>query len=66
MCTRLNASRAANHRLNEITDRKICMTVNELAALNRPPGTLLLTPGRALLQGLHVRFGDIGRDLGCN
>lgn len=61
----VNASRAANHRQNQVTERKICAAVNGLAVLKPPAGDPAANPSRAYLQGLHVRFTEIGRDLGC-
>lgn len=62
----VNASRAANHRQNEITERKICTAISGLVVLKPPPGDPASNPSRAYLQGLHVRFTQISGALGCN
>jgi hypothetical protein len=61
----VNTSRAANHRQSVATERKICTEVNGLASLKPPAGNPADNPSRAYLQGLHVRFTEISRDLGC-
>ena len=59
------ASRAAQQRQGELVERKLCSTLDGLARLQPPPGNPSTNPSRAYLQGLHLRFIDLGRDLGC-
>lgn len=61
----VNASRAANHHQNEVTQRKICTAVIALAVLQPPAGDPAANPSRAYLQGLHARFTAISSALGC-
>lgn len=61
----VNTSRAAYRHQSELAERKICTTLTSLAALQPPAGDPAANPSRAYLQGLHDRFTEISRDLGC-
>lgn len=59
------SSRAAQQRQGALVERKLCSTLGALARLQPPPGNPKTNPSRAYLQGLHLKFIDLGRDLGC-
>lgn len=59
------ASRAAQQRQEQMLEHKLCSTLDGLARLQPPPGNPQANPSRAYLQGLHLKFTDLGRDLGC-
>ena len=61
----VNTSRAAYRHQSQVAQRKICITLTSLAALQPPAGDPAANPSRAYLQGLHDRFTEISRDLGC-
>ena len=58
-------SRAAQQHQGELVEAKLCSTLDGLARLQPPPGNPDTNPSRAYLQGLHLKFIDLGRDLGC-
>jgi hypothetical protein len=61
----VNSTQAAQRRQGAAVERKLCSTLGGLAHLQPPPGNPSTNPSRAYLQGLHSKFIDLGRDLGC-
>lgn len=61
----VNSTQAAQRRQGELAEHKICSTLGGLGRLRPPPGNPDTNPSRAYLQGLHLKFIDLGRDLGC-
>ena len=56
---------AAQQRQGVIIGRKICTTMQRLAALQPPPGNPASNPSRAFEDKLHVTLDQLGPDLGC-
>ena len=60
-----SAWRSSQLRQSQMVEHKLCATLDGLAGLQPPPGNPDTNPSRAYLQGLHLKFTDLGRDLGC-
>lgn len=57
--------RAAQQQQAAAFERKLCTTLNRLAALHPPPGSVTGNPSRAYLQQLHAVLSELGPDVGC-
>lgn len=60
-----NANRAAQQRIGQVTERKLCTTLDALAALQPPAGSPASNPSRAYEQSLHATLAQLGPDIGC-
>jgi hypothetical protein len=56
---------AAQRQQGRVTERKLCTTMQRLAALKPPPGSAAANPSRAYDQSLHATLDQLGPDLGC-
>jgi len=46
-------------------ERRLCTSLNRLAALSPPPGSAVGNPSRAYLQQQHAVLAELGPDVGC-
>lgn len=66
----VNAGHAAQERAGQAVERKLCATLEQLAAL-RPPTQADVKPGQpyppsfAYEDQLHVTLAQLGTDVGC-
>jgi len=49
----------------QLIARKLCTTLDRLAALQPPAGNPTTNPSRAYDQRLHSTLADLGPDIGC-
>src|SRR5690242_13190165 len=61
----VQATQSAARRQGELVQRKICLTLNELASKAPPSGNPADNPSRAYLQWLHFTLSQLGPDIGC-
>lgn len=61
----IGTQRAAQQAQGEIVERKLCTTLDGIAALRPPAGNPATNPSRAFDQHLHAKLGQLGTDLGC-
>lgn len=61
-----DARQAADQRAQSaVFERKLCTTLNALAALRPPPGSPGDNPSRAYLLQQHQVLAELGPDVGC-
>jgi hypothetical protein len=61
----VRAEQSAQRHQGQLVQRKLCATLESLAAQRPPAGNPAVNPSRAYLQGLHDRLAQLGADVGC-
>jgi len=56
---------ASQQQAGAVIGRKLCTTLDRLAALKPPPGPASQNPSRAYEQELHATLAQLGPDIGC-
>jgi type II secretory pathway pseudopilin PulG len=56
---------AAQRQQGAALERKLCTSLDRLAALKPPPGSAADNPSRAYLQQQHAVLAELGPDVGC-
>ena len=59
------AAQAAAQRAGEAVGRKLCTSLEKLAALTPPAGSATANPSRAYEQAQHATLAELGPDIGC-
>lgn len=59
------AAQAAAQRAGEAVERKLCTSLEKLAALKPPQGSATANPSRAYEQAQHATLAELGPDIGC-
>jgi len=60
------AAAASQRRQGQLFEAKLCTTLDRLAALSPPPGSVAGNPSRAYLQDQHDVLAQLGPDVGCD
>lgn len=61
----IEATRQQQQHQGQVTERKICTSLDALANVSPPPGNPGSNPSRAYEQQLHNILSQLGPDLGC-
>ena len=56
---------SAQQRQGQAVNRKLCRTMDALAALVPPPGNPAANPSRAFDDRMHATLDELAPDLGC-
>jgi hypothetical protein len=59
------AWRGSQLRQSQMIERKLCVTLDRLAARKPPAGSAADNPSRGYLQWQHDTLAELGPDLGC-
>jgi len=60
-----NHAQSAARQQGALIERRLCATLDELAALRPPAGNPAANPSRAFDDELHATLDGLGPDLGC-
>lgn len=60
-----STERARQLQQGRVVERRLCTTLDSLAALRPPPGSPGSNPSRAYLQRQHAALAQLGTDVGC-
>lgn len=57
---------AAQHAQGAVFEKRLCITLDRLAALTPPAGSPAENPSRAFEQQLAATLAELGPDVGCS